>query len=149
MSTVEVIVSRLADSGDLQSVLADAGLSAAELEKLLDTADGKDMLRARRRLGRMHTKLLARRYGAYAILRLVQLLEDEKPEVRLKGAQAILEASGLDRTAQVAAARAAVKGAAAGQPEGAMPALEGTATAELLEALAAVLAQRRKAEEGD
>ncbi|HVX83693.1 MAG TPA: hypothetical protein VH253_02645 [Phycisphaerae bacterium] len=148
MSTVEGIVSRLADSGDLQSVLADAGLSAAELEKLLDTADGREMLRARRKLGRVHTKLLARRYSAYAILRMVQLLEDDKPEVRLKGAQAILEASGLDRPA-AAAAGAAVRKQSSAETAGETPALEGTATAELLEALAAVLAQRRKEQEGD
>ena len=150
MHTIDSILSRLADSGDLQSVLADTNLSAAELLRLLKTEEAGEALRARRRLGKTHTLLLARRYSAYAILRLVELLRDEKPDIRLKGALALLAAAGLDGPARIAALRLAKKRAAnAREPLPEIPELDGTATTELLEAVAEVLHHRRQAAEGD
>jgi hypothetical protein len=143
---IDGMIGKLGDSADLQKVIEQTGLPADRVLELLRTPYGKKQLKAFRILARLHSRLLADRYSPYAVHRLVELLQNEKVELRLKSADLLLQISGI---ASRAAARPAAKraGAAPAEPAVEVPQLNGTETAELLEAVAEVLTRWRKEKE--
>jgi hypothetical protein len=134
----DTLIQTLSDVTDLQRVLDDHQMSAAQLLNCLRTARGRQQLKARRQLAKIHSELVAHRFSPYAVHKLCQLLSDDKSELRLKGAMSILAVSGL----------AGKPTRAAKKKESTEPVREPTAEdGEVLVALAEVLAQRRAAEQ--
>ncbi len=139
---VDGVLAKLAESSDLQKVIQASGLPPEEIMRLLRLPGGRRRLRAWQSLARVHRRLLADQYSPFAISQLAGLLGDEKPEVRLKGALAILAA------VREKSRERKVRGKAETKPVLDVPMLDGTATAELLEAVSEVLERRREPPEG-
>jgi len=85
------------ESSDLQKVLADAAVSPLKALRLLRGSEGRKQLTAHRQLAKIHSELLAHRFGPFAVQKLTQLLADEKPELRLKVALSLLKIGNLDK----------------------------------------------------
>ena len=96
-SCVRRVIRGLVESSDLQKVMDESGLTAVSALALLRGTEGREQLKARRKLAKIHGELLAQRYGPFAVQKLTQLLGDEKPELRLKGALSLLKIGKLDR----------------------------------------------------
>jgi hypothetical protein len=138
---IDGVIAKLAGSADLQKVLEQSGETPEALLEMLATDYGRRQVRALAVLARLHRRLLADRWSPFAVHKLAQLLGDEKSEVRLKGALALLGAT--RRTPAKGAGRKGKPAEAA--PE--LPELNGTETAELMEAVSEVLTRWRKERE--
>lgn len=146
---VAEVIRGMVEGIDLERVMERAGIGtgktggAAEVRRLLEGKEGRRQIEARRALARLHVELLALRYGALAMGKVCGLLSQEKPELQLKAALAVLgamrgekeqEARSKNQEATAEMARELAVGAAE----------EGEADMELLSAVAEVLAERRR-----
>jgi hypothetical protein len=144
---IDGVIGKLGDSADLQKVIEQTGLAADRVLEMLRTPYGKKQLKAFRILSRVHSRLLADRYSPYAVHRLVELLQNEKFDLRLKSADLLLQLSGIASKAAARAIARRPETPPAAPPPPAVPELSGTETAELLEAVAEVLTRWRKEKE--
>ena len=96
-SRVRQVIRGLVESSDIQKVMEDTALTPVSALRLLRGEEGRQQLKARRQLAKIHGELLAQRFGPFAVQKLTQLLGDEKPELRLKGALSLLKIGGLDK----------------------------------------------------
>jgi hypothetical protein len=89
------IVKALGEATDVERVLEQHQMTPRQLLHAMRSRRGKSQLKARRELSKIHSELVAQRFSPYAVHKLCQLLSEEKPELRLKGALSILTVSGL------------------------------------------------------
>ncbi|HUO08557.1 MAG TPA: hypothetical protein VM008_09685 [Phycisphaerae bacterium] len=109
---VEKVIRELADGGDLQRVMESHAMSPIKAMQLMQSKRGRDVLKARRRLAKIHRELLASRFSAFAVQRICGVLkQEEKPELWLKAAAEILDAVKGEK-------RSARKGVAEKEEEG-------------------------------
>jgi|SRR5271170_1475796 len=88
---VEKVIQELGDGGDLQRVMDGHGLSAVQVMNMMGSKRGRELLKARRRLSKIHKELLAQRFSPFAVQKLCAVLQEKKPELWLKAAMAVLE----------------------------------------------------------
>ncbi|MCL2648744.1 MAG: hypothetical protein FWD61_17375 [Phycisphaerales bacterium] len=91
------VIRGMMESSDLQKVMDDAAITPVQAMRLLRSGQGRKQLKARQQLAKIHSELLAHRFGPFAVQKLTQLLADEKPELRLKVALALLKIGSLDK----------------------------------------------------
>jgi len=134
------IISEFAAGIDLDKILKFHRLTFEEAQEILNTREARRQIAARRKVAAIHTHLVAHRFSSYAVHRLCELLSDAKADLRLKGAVAVLNIVGLSRFKQLMAKE--VKSAA--RYRHGLPVEPTPEDAELLKALAIVVAQQRK-----
>ncbi len=137
---VDSIINTLTDVTDLQRVLNEHDMSAARMLQLMRSARGKQQIKARRQLAKIHSELVAHRFSPYAVHKLCQLLSDDKSELRLKGALSILSVAGLGQKRE----RASKKKSGADAKDS--PPAQTPEDLELLAIVAEAMAKRRAAE---
>jgi hypothetical protein len=82
---------------NLDQLTTKTGLSLLELDTLLNSDDGREILAAHRRLTRWHMRLIARRFMPHTLAHLIQLTSsDKRPDVILKACERLLTLTGLD-----------------------------------------------------
>jgi hypothetical protein len=90
---VELVIQELGDGCDLQRVMDRLELSPVQVMNMMQSSRGKELIKARRRLAKIHRELLASRFSAFAVQRICGVLQqEEKPELWLKAAAEILDA---------------------------------------------------------
>ena len=94
------VIRGMTETSDLQKVMDDTAITPIQAIRLLRGAEGRKQLKARQQLAKIHSELLAHRFGPFAVQKLTQLLADEKPELRLKVALALLKIGSLDKPRQ-------------------------------------------------
>jgi hypothetical protein len=97
MSKTEQLVGQLAAGVDVERVLDDLRLTATQALNLLRTRGGRRIIAARRRLAEIHADIVACRYSAFAVHRICETMQSDKPELRLKGATSLLGIAKLGR----------------------------------------------------
>ena len=91
--SIDRIVRELADGADLDRLMVTHKTTLARMMELMDSAPGREVRKARRRLGRIQRELLANRFSAFAVNKLVAVLQGKKPELWLRAATQLLEAA--------------------------------------------------------
>ena len=81
------IVNQLAAGADVDELLQHFG----EIRRHLASKAARDAIRTRRKLGRLQTELLAARFAPHAMSRLIKLMGEDKPDVGLKAALAVIQ----------------------------------------------------------
>jgi hypothetical protein len=90
MKRSEKIIQGMMEGADLQRVLDEAGVSASAALDLLEGREGKRQREARRALAAIHAEMIALRFRALAASRLCGMLSEEKVDLRMKAALAVL-----------------------------------------------------------
>ncbi|MGN6370380.1 MAG: hypothetical protein ACTHN5_19165 [Phycisphaerae bacterium] len=94
VTVIDGIVRELGDGADLDRLMESHDVSPIRMVQLMDSTRGKRLLKARQRLGRIHRELLANRFSAFAVQKLLALLQGDKPELWLRAATQVLEFAG-------------------------------------------------------
>ncbi len=94
VTVIDGIVRELGDGADLDRLMESHKISPTRMMQLMDSARGRRLLKARQRLGKIHRELLASRFSAFAVQKLLAVLQGEKPELWLRAATQVLEAAG-------------------------------------------------------
>jgi hypothetical protein len=140
----ETLLSHLLSSiGNLKSILQDLNCSPQDLQKTLSDPQTTDLLKLKAHLATLQLKLLAIDYLPHAFAKLVSLMQhSDKPEVARRAATTVLNIGGIQTHTTPNSPEPPPA-----PPEPAkeqVPELNGTETAELLEAVAQVLTFKRK-----
>jgi hypothetical protein len=139
MKTLEGLIRGMGQWTDLDKALEESGLTAAEALAVLEGEQGQRQMAARRELARIHAELIALRFRPLAASKLCGMLQEEKAELRLKAALAVLEIA-----ADAADSRRPEDGATNTSTGDEVDDEE--ADTELMMAVAEVIAQRRRVE---
>src|SRR3954467_6836720 len=91
------VVGRVAECVDISRVASEFGMTVERVLYLLTQPEGKRQMRAYEKLTRIQSRLHAARYGAFAVSVLCGLLQDEKSEMKFKGAMAVLDLARLKK----------------------------------------------------
>lgn len=124
--TGRALVAELAGGGDVEEVLKRFRVA----RQTLKSRGSRGAIQTRKLLARVQADLLAARFAPHAMSRLIKLMGEEKPEIGLKAALAVLQAG---------VRRGAAKAKGQGAAEDAAAALDGPETERLMRAMLAVL----------
>jgi len=88
---LQKLLSLLAEGHEVEEVLSGLDLAPEMAAQAMDSPAGQEEIAARQRVSRTQTQLQARRHAAAAVRKLCGLLDDEKGELQLKAAIALLD----------------------------------------------------------
>jgi hypothetical protein len=136
MKKIAGLIRGMGEWTDLDKALQAAGLTAAEALAALEAREGQRQMAARRELAKIHAEVIALRFRPLAASKLCGMLQEEKLDVRMKAALAVLGMTSETASLTKRASEEAAEGSDEGEE----------ADTELMMAVAEVLAERRRAE---
>ena len=92
------LIRKMMEDADLEKILETMNLTRIQAARIMRRASARQQLRAARRLSRIHHDMLMCRYAPTMVQKLILLMKDEKPEIRLKSAIALIELTRLGRS---------------------------------------------------